>query len=142
MLARVPHDPTSAIFDSFPLPVCQFARVPCAYRCRRFHGEAAFGKDTLVHQTFYGLRVHVRLEWPGVITHFCIAPANVHELAALPALLEHTQGTLVGGRNYWSPATAVEWQSHSVEMLAPYRRRQARPTSPLECGAQPRALLH
>ena len=27
------------------MPVCQFAR---AYRCRRFRGEAAYGKDTLV----------------------------------------------------------------------------------------------
>src|SRR5690348_7262538 len=54
VLARVPHDPTFAISDSFPLPVCQFAPVPRAYRCRRFQGDAAFGKDTLVRQTFYG----------------------------------------------------------------------------------------
>src|SRR5690349_22543872 len=103
VLAQVPHDPTFAIIDSFPLPVCQFAR---AYRCRRFRGEAAFGKDTLVRQTFYGMRVHVRLAWPGVITRFCVAPANIHELAALPALTEQTQGTLVGDRNAWSPMTA------------------------------------
>lgn len=49
LLQRIPHDPTFAISDSFPLPVCQFAR---ASRCRRFRGEAAFGKDTLVRQTF------------------------------------------------------------------------------------------
>ncbi len=118
LLARLPHDRTFAIIDSFPLPVCQFAR---AYRCRRFRGEAAFGKDTLVRQTFYGLRVHVRLEWPGVITRFCVAPANTHELTALPALAEQTVGTLVGDRNYWSPATTAEWQSHGVRLLAPYR---------------------
>jgi hypothetical protein len=67
LLAQVPRDSTFAIVDSFPLPICQFAR---AHRCRRFRGEAAFGKDTLVRQTFYGLRVHVRLEWPGVMTRF------------------------------------------------------------------------
>lgn len=67
LLGAVPHDPAFALVDSFPLPVCQFAR---AYRCRRFRGEAAFGKDTLVRQTFYGLRVHVRLAWPGVMTRF------------------------------------------------------------------------
>jgi hypothetical protein len=93
----IPHDPTLAIIDSFPLPVCQFAR---AYRCSRFREEAAFGKDTLVRQTFYGLRVHVRLEWPGVIVRFCVAPANAHELTALPALTEQTVGLLVGDRNY------------------------------------------
>ena len=48
LLQQVPHDPTFAIVDSLPLPVCQFAR---AYRCRCFRGEAAFGKDTLVRQT-------------------------------------------------------------------------------------------
>jgi hypothetical protein len=42
-----------AICDSMPLPACLFAR---AYRCRRFKGEAAFGKDTLLKQTFYGFR--------------------------------------------------------------------------------------
>jgi DDE family transposase len=124
LLERIPHDPTLAIIDSFPLPVCQFAR---AYRCRRFRAEAAFGKDTLVRQTFYGMRVHVRLEWPGVITRFCVAPANVHELAIVPVLAEQTQGALVGDRNYWSPATTAEWQQHGVELLAPYRSAKRDP---------------
>ncbi len=92
LLDAVPHDPTFAIVDRLPLPVCQFAR---AYRCRRFRGTAAYGKDTLVRQTFYGLRMHVRLEWPGVITRFGVAPANVHELAIVPALAEQAFGTLV-----------------------------------------------
>jgi len=124
LLDRVPHDPACAILDSLPLPVCQFAR---AYRCRRFRGEAAFGKDTLVRQTFYGVRVHVRLEWPGVITRFCVAPANTHELTALPALAEHTGGVLVGDRNYWSPVTTAEWHRLGVELLAPYRSAKRDP---------------
>jgi hypothetical protein len=53
MLDRIPHDPAFAILDCLPLPVCQFAR---AYLCHGFRGAAAFGKDTLVRQTFYGLR--------------------------------------------------------------------------------------
>ena len=124
VLAQIPHDPTFGIIDSFPLPVCQFAR---AYRCRRFREQAAFGKDTLVRQTFYGLRVHVRLEWPGVIARFCVAPANAHELTVLPALTEQTVGTLVGDRNYWSPATTAACQAHGVELLAPYRSAKRDP---------------
>jgi DDE family transposase len=73
-MAAVPHDPALALVDSFPLPVCQFAR---AYRCRRFRGEAAYGKDTLVRQTFYGFRVHVRLVWPGVIAA-SVSPPRTH----------------------------------------------------------------
>jgi hypothetical protein len=68
-LDALPRDPTFALIDSFPLPVCQFA---LATRCCRFRGEAAFGKDTLVRQTFSGFRVRVRLEWPGAITRFCL----------------------------------------------------------------------
>lgn len=120
----MPHDPTFAIVDSFPLPVCQFAR---AYRCQRFRGEAAYGKDTLVRQTFYGFRVRVRLEWPGVISRLCIAPANAHDLEALPGLAEGTQGTVVIDRKYWSPKTTAEWQSLGVEMLAPYRSAKRDP---------------
>jgi hypothetical protein len=67
LLADTPHDPTFALADSFPLPVCLFAR---AYRSRRFKGEAAFGKDNLLKQTFYGFRMHVRVCWRGVISRF------------------------------------------------------------------------
>ena len=49
LVGRVPHDPTFAIVDGFPIAAGQFAR---AHRCRRFRGEAAFGKDSLVRQTF------------------------------------------------------------------------------------------
>ena len=45
LLLLAPHDPTFALVDSMPLPACLFAR---AYCCRRFKGEAAFGKDTLL----------------------------------------------------------------------------------------------
>jgi hypothetical protein len=43
LLTCVAHDPTFAICDSMPLPACSFAR---AHRCKRFKGEAAFGKST------------------------------------------------------------------------------------------------
>ena len=38
----VSHDPLISIVDSFPMPVCRFAR---ANRCRIFAGQAAFGYD-------------------------------------------------------------------------------------------------
>jgi DDE family transposase len=56
-----------------------------------------------------------------------VAAANIHELAALPALAEQTIGTLVGDRNYWSPTTMAEWQRHGVELLAPYRTAKRDP---------------
>ncbi|HKQ08695.1 MAG TPA: hypothetical protein VJ464_26475 [Blastocatellia bacterium] len=34
-------DPQFALLDSFPVPVCHFARAP---RCKGFRGQAGFGK--------------------------------------------------------------------------------------------------
>jgi hypothetical protein len=81
LLDQVPHEPTLALVDSLPLPVCQFAH---ARRCQRFRGEASFGKDFMVRQTFYGFRLHVRLCWPGLISRIVVAPANVWEPAVVP----------------------------------------------------------
>ncbi len=124
-LTHAPHDPTFALVDSMPLPACLFAR---AYRCRRFRGEAAFGKDTLLRQTFYGFRVHMRVCWPGVISRISVAPADAHELRVLPELLESTRGFAVGDRNYWSPETREELvRSTGVALLAPYRTKKRDP---------------
>jgi Transposase DDE domain len=125
LLSWTPHDPAFALCDSMPLPACLFAR---AYRCRRFKGEAAFGKDTLLKQTFYGFRVHVRVCWPGVITRFSVAPANAHELRVLPELVESTSGLILGDRNYHSPRTKEELaRGMGVELLAPYSSKQLDP---------------
>jgi hypothetical protein len=124
LLAQTPHDPTFAICDSMPLPVCLFAR---AYRCKRFRGEATFGKDTLLRQTFYGFRVHMRVAWPGVITRLSVAPANVHELHLLAELVETTSGIVIGDRNYHSPKTKEELASMAVELLAPYSSKKRDP---------------
>jgi hypothetical protein len=93
LLPLAPHDPAFAICDSRPLPACLFAR---AYRCERFRGEAAFGKDTLLKQTFYGFRVHVRICWPGLITRVSVAPANAHELSVVPEIVEGMRGVVIG----------------------------------------------
>jgi hypothetical protein len=127
LLSFTPHNSAFAICDSLPLPACLFAR---AYRCRRFRGEAAFGKDTLLKQTFYGFRVHLRVCWPGLITRFSVAPANAHELSVLPEITEGTSGLIVGDRNYHSPHTKEELWRMGVELLAPYssKKRDPAPT--------------
>ena len=100
------------LVDSFPFPVCQFAR---AHRCRCFGGEVAFGYDVLLRQTFHGFRV----PWPGVIVRFSLAPTNVHETAVVLELVHDRQGVVVGDRNYWNPMLR--------ETLAPQGPPQPRP---------------
>ncbi len=125
LLLLAPHDPAFALVDSMPLPACLFAH---AYRCKRFRGEAAFGKDTLLKQTFYGFRMHARVCWPGVITRFSVASANVHELSVVPEITEGTLGLLVGDRNYHSPKTKEDLASMGVKLLAPYSSKERDPT--------------
>jgi hypothetical protein len=124
-LQSAPDDIGLAVVDSFPMPVCRFAR---ARRCRRFKGEAAFGKDLVARQTFYGFRIHVRMAWPGLISRLCVAPANVHELAVVPDLTAGTHGVVIGDRNYWSPPVTEELAQRGLALLAPYRSAKRDPT--------------
>jgi hypothetical protein len=90
LLAETPHDPTFAIFSA-TLCLCRRAcfcpRLPLPSLPGR---EAAFGKDTLLKQTIYGFRVHLRVCWPGLITRFAIALANAHEHSVVSGLVERS----------------------------------------------------
>lgn len=112
------YDPLVAITDSFPMPVCQFAR---AYLCQRFRGEAHYGKDHTSRQTFYGFRLHVRLAWPGVVTCVCLAPANIDEGDVVLDLTAGTSGLLLGDRNYWLPQLKETLRGLGIVELSPFR---------------------
>ena len=115
---RIPYDPYLSIVDSFPIPVCRFAR---AQRCRSYNTLAAYGYDEVARQTYYGFRAHVRLAWPGVIVGCLIAPANVHDLQAAEELLTQVHGWAIGDRNYWSPETCKRLQQQGLFLLAPFK---------------------
>lgn len=124
LLERVPHDPALSLIDSVPMPVCRFGR---AYGCVRFRGQAAFGRDTGSKATFYGLRDHVRACWPGVITAFSVAPANVHDLEVVPELVEGVEGEVLGDRNYWAPKLTEELAPAGITLRAPFKKRASDP---------------
>jgi hypothetical protein len=123
-LNNIEYDPTLAIVDSMPVYACQFAR---AYRCVRFRGEAAYGKDILIRQTFYGFRIHIYLAWPGVITGFSLAPANEHETRVVPELVKRMLEILLGDRNYWSPQLKEELAQDGINLQAPFRKASSDP---------------
>jgi hypothetical protein len=124
LLTQVEYDPTLAIVDSLPIQACQFAR---AYRCKRFEGKVAYGHDVLIRQTFYGFRLHVYLAWPGVITGYCLAPANEHESKAVPELVKKTLEILLGDSNYWVPLLKEELAKDDINLQATYRRKSKDP---------------
>jgi hypothetical protein len=124
LLDRLPHDPALSCVDSVPVPVCRFGR---AWGCSRFRGQAAFGRDTGSRATIYGFRDHLRICWPGVVREVSIAPANVHDLALVPELVEGAVGQVLGDRNYWDPKLTAELAPAGITLLAPFKKRATDP---------------
>lgn len=118
LLNQIDFDAQISLVDSFPVPVCRFAR---AKRCRNWAGTATFGYDELAKQTFYGLRAHLRVCWPGVIVGVNLAAANIHDLVGLHDVLAGAHGWLLGDRNYWSPDVRNHLSEQGLHLLAPYK---------------------
>jgi Transposase DDE domain len=125
VLERLPHDPTLALIDSLPVPVCRFAHGP---GCRRFRGQAAHGYDRSSRCVYYGLRGHLRVAWPGVVTALSVAPANIHDQDLVPELVDGTVGGVIGDRNYWNPRLTAALAPAGITLLAPFRMRTTDPT--------------
>jgi len=116
LVQQVEQDPQVNVVDSFPVPVCRLGR---AYRCRRLREWSAWGYDDGVRQHFFGMRAHVRIAFPGVITALALAPANEHDRWVAADLLPHTSGWVLGDTNYWSPLLHDELAAHGTHLLAP-----------------------
>jgi hypothetical protein len=126
LLSKIHYDPYISIMDSFPLPICRFAR---ANRCRRLREIAEYGYDEVAKQTFLGLRTHLRVCWPGVIVDHRLVAANVSDVTVAIDMLEDVQGYLLGDRNYWSPDTMAHMRMHGLHWLVPYKssKREKQP---------------
>jgi hypothetical protein len=119
LLPRIEGTPALSIIDSFPVPICRFAR---AKRSRTLSELAEWGYDAVSRHAYWGLRVHVRITWPGIITALEVAPANASDLALAPELLNGAKGWALGDRGYWSRALFEELERAEVRLLAPYQR--------------------
>lgn len=125
---KIRFDPTISIIDSFPVPVCRFAR---AYRCRRLREVSAYGHDSSSGKKgkaglFFGLKAHVRMCWPGVITEAELAAANHHDLSMAEEILQEARhgggGWALGDRNYHSPnLSEVLLDSRGLLLVAPHK---------------------
>lgn len=118
LLEQMNFDHQISLVDSFPMPVCRFAR---ANRSRRLRAQAAFRYDEVSRQTYLGLRAHLRVCWPGVIMDSRLAAANIHELTIAKELFETVQGWALGDCNYWSPTLTEKFRSKGLTWLTPYK---------------------
>lgn len=134
LLGRIRYDADLSLVDSCPLPVCRFARSP---RCRRLREYAAYGYDDVSQQIYYGLRLHVRVCWPGVIVALALAPANEADLpVATDALLPDMTGWVLADRNYQSAEQPHPWRIAGLRPLIPPKHRKNETTT------WPRELTH
>ncbi len=77
--------------------------------------------DEVARQTYYGLRAHVRICWPGVIVATTIAQANIHDMQAAEELLHGVQGWALADRNYWKPDLHLALLEQGLALITPYR---------------------
>jgi DDE family transposase len=117
-LREIEYDQSVSLIDSFPIPICRFAR---ANRCRLLRAVSAYGFDEMAKQTFFGMRLHLRVSLPGVVTAFEFAAADVHELRVAEDLLAEARGFSLADRNYWSPRLFAECRRHNLQMIVPFR---------------------
>jgi len=123
---KIRFDPTISITDSFPVPVCRFARAP---RCRRLREVSAYGHDSSSGKKdkaglFFGMKAHVRVCWPGVVVEASLAAANHHDLSVAEEILEEARhgGWMLGDRNYHSPNLAQALlESRGLELVSPHK---------------------
>jgi hypothetical protein len=124
-----------AVIDSFPVPVCRFARARFS---KLFRGVAAYGKE-LGNQTFYGFRLHVKINSLGMIQAFEMAPANVHDLKMLYELAEGDCGIMLADRAYLSqPVKEQLLVKQGLELSVPTKYGQPSLLSSEQLGKRKR----
>jgi len=124
-----------AVIDSLPIPACRFARARFS---KLFRGIAAYGKE-LGNQTFYGFRLHVKINSLGMIQAFELAPANVHDIRMLPELTEGDSGILLADRAYLSqPLKTQLLTKQGLELSVPTKYGQPTTLSSKQLGKRKR----
>lgn len=121
LLGQIQSTPSLTILDSFPVPICRFAR---AQRSHTLSELCEWGYDAVSRHAYWGLRVHLSIRWPGIITALELAPANASDLTLAPEVLAEAQGWALGDRGYWSPRVREELRSTGVDLLAPFQTQR------------------
>jgi hypothetical protein len=124
LLTQLDFDPAVFVIDSFPVPVCRFAR---AYRCKRLREWSAWGYDDTIRQRFFGMRSHVLVCWPGVIVGVELRPADVHDRWVAEDMLSDATGWALGDRNYWSPVLRDQLAERGLRLIAPRKSSVSQP---------------
>lgn len=99
------------MIDSMPVEVCKFVR---AKGTKLFKESANFGK--WCGQTFFGYRLHLKINSFGMIHNFIVAPASHNDLKFTESLLENDRGGwVIADKGYRSqPLHDRLWQERHL----------------------------
>lgn len=115
------------VVDSFPLPICQFARAKRIRICSEsFDTAPAFGYCASQNSTFFGYKIHAVCTVQGVFKHFQISKGNVADIHYLQDIKEQfSHCILLGDKAYLSdPLQLNLFEQHNLQLFTPKRRNQ------------------
>ena len=108
--------------DSKKLEVIDFARA------NRTKLAGAYGYDHIHKRTFYGFRLHARVDDAGKLCHVLLRAANEHDVKVAPRLLNHLSYKIVSAdKGYISQHLKRALDRHAVHLVTPRRSNQSPP---------------
>jgi hypothetical protein len=108
--------------DSKKLAVIDIARA------KRTKLAGAYGYDHIHKSYFYGFRLHALVDDQGKFCHVLLRPANEHDVAIAPRLLNHLEYTIItADKGYISQDFKLALDKHAVHLVTPRRSNQLPP---------------
>lgn len=109
------------IIDSMPIEVCKFVR---AKHTNLFKDSANYGK--WFGETFFGYRLHLKINSSGMIRKFILAPASEHDITYAESLIENDRNCwILGDKGYRSkPLHKKLWEQCSIYLHTSIRRNE------------------
>jgi hypothetical protein len=115
------------IVDSMPIPICQFSRAKRSKVCRENYQTApSYGYCSAQNSTYFGYKLHGVSTVNGIITHFDLSKAKMHDIEYLQDIRDHYAGCLLlGDRAFLSESLQLElFETNDLLLKSPMRINQ------------------
>jgi len=107
--------------DTLPLPVCTYTRG--GFRDKRFQTVADFGHCAAKKMDYYGFKLGLRISRTGMITHFPLLSARVHDVNHLGSLIEGFSGTVPADKGFIDEYQQELWlETQQTQVVTPVRK--------------------
>jgi hypothetical protein len=115
------------LIDSMPISIVRLSRANRSRVCKEdIRTAPSKGYCASQDQFYYGYKLHARTAMNGVITHFDLSPANVHDIEYLKQISAYYPGcTILGDMAYLSDPLQLElFEQNRLLTITPMRRNQ------------------